>query len=39
LDGAAGDAVRERMDRLETVARAGDPMATIESERALHREI
>jgi DNA-binding GntR family transcriptional regulator len=39
LDGAAGDAVRERMDRLEAVARAGDPMATIEAERALHREI
>jgi DNA-binding GntR family transcriptional regulator len=39
LDGGAGDAVRERMARLETVARAGDPIATIEAERALHREI
>ena len=39
LEGSAGAAIRERMARLETVARAGDPLATIEAERALHREI
>jgi DNA-binding GntR family transcriptional regulator len=39
LDGAGRDAVGERMARLESVARAGDPLATIEAERALHREI
>jgi DNA-binding GntR family transcriptional regulator len=39
LDGEAGDVVRTRMARLVTVAREGDPMATIEAERALHREI
>jgi DNA-binding GntR family transcriptional regulator len=39
LDGSAAAAVRERMAHLEKVARARDPLATIEAERALHREI
>jgi DNA-binding GntR family transcriptional regulator len=39
LDGAGGQALRDMLQDLAVTARAGDPMATIEAERALHRHI
>jgi DNA-binding GntR family transcriptional regulator len=39
FQGPAGDALRSTLAAFEKTARAGDPMATIEAERALHRQI